>query len=67
MEDYVLAKSMADRLTADWKRLGMDGVYAFPEFFLRDSQRSHGAAPLVGIQRHPLKPQNLRIQPDGFA
>src|SRR5208282_2999610 len=46
LEDYVVAKSMADRLTADWKRLGMEGVYAFPEYFLRDSQ--------VRMARHRL-------------
>jgi hypothetical protein len=46
MEDYVVVKSMADNLTADWKRLGMEGVYAFPEFFLRDSQ--------VRMARHRL-------------
>ena len=46
LEDYVVVKSMADRLTADWKRLGMEGVYAFPEYFLRDSQ--------VRMARHRL-------------
>ncbi len=30
-----------DRLAADWKRFGMEGVYAFPEEMLRDSQRLH--------------------------
>jgi hypothetical protein len=46
LEDYVVAKSMADSLSADWKRLGMEGVYAFPEFFLRASQ--------VAMARHRL-------------
>jgi len=49
LEDYVLAKSMADRLTADWKRLGMEGVYAFPEFFLRDSQARMARHRLLGF------------------
>jgi hypothetical protein len=38
-EDYVLMRSMAERLVADWNRWGMDGVYPFPEDMLRDSQR----------------------------
>lgn len=46
MDDYVVVKSMADGLIADWKRLGMEGVYAFPEYFLRDSQ--------VRMARHRL-------------
>ncbi len=37
--DAVFIKSMADRLQADWGRLGLDGVYPFPEDMLRDSQR----------------------------
>ena len=28
---------------------------------------SHGAAPVAGLQRHSLKSQDLRIQPDGYA
>src|SRR5262249_12548301 len=39
LEDYKLMLAMADGLAADWKRLGMDGVYAFPEDMLRDCQR----------------------------
>ena len=38
-EDYVIVRSMADRLIADWTRFGMDGVYPFPADMLRDSQR----------------------------
>jgi hypothetical protein len=49
MEDYVVVKSMADRLTADWKRLGMEGVYAFPEYFLRDSQLRMARHRLLGF------------------
>ncbi len=40
-EDAVLMRSMAKSFVADWKRLGMDGVYAFPEDMLTDSQRLH--------------------------
>jgi hypothetical protein len=38
LEDFSLLRSMADRLTADWMRFGMDGVYAFPEDLLDHSQ-----------------------------
>jgi hypothetical protein len=49
MEDYVLVKSMADKLTADWNRLGMEGVYAFPTYFLRDSQLRMARHRLLGF------------------
>jgi len=39
LEDYKFMQSMAAGLTADWKRLGMDSVYAFPEDMLRECQR----------------------------
>jgi hypothetical protein len=39
LEDFALARSMAQKLEADWKRFGMDGVYAFPEDLLRASQK----------------------------
>lgn len=48
-EDYIIIKSMADRLAADWKRLGMEGVYAFPEYFLRDSQKRMARHRLLGF------------------
>jgi hypothetical protein len=48
-EDYVIVKSMADRLIADWQRFGMDGVYAFPEYFLRDSQARMARHRLLGF------------------
>ena len=35
-EDYVLMRSMAERLIANWNRWGMDGVYPFPEDMVRD-------------------------------
>ncbi len=49
MEDYALVRSMAERLTADWKRFGMEGVYAFPEYFLRDSQLRMARHRLLGF------------------
>jgi hypothetical protein len=39
LEDFQLMRSMADGLIADWKRMGMEGVYPFPEDMLSDSQR----------------------------
>jgi len=39
-EDYVLMRSMADRLIADWSRFGMDSVYPNPETLLRVSQQA---------------------------
>jgi len=49
IEDYALVRSMAERLTADWKRFGMEGVYAFPEYFLRDSQLRMARHRLLGF------------------
>src|SRR5205823_4900868 len=46
-EDAVLMRSMAENLIADWERYGMDGVYAFPEEMLRESQRLHCRQRLV--------------------
>ena len=57
LQDYVVAKSMGDRLTADWKRFGMDGVYAFPEFFLRDSQVHMARHRLLGFNAIRSNPQ----------
>jgi hypothetical protein len=40
-DDFKFFKQTEEKLTADWKRLGMDGVYAFPEEMLRASQQLH--------------------------
>jgi hypothetical protein len=48
-EDYVLMRSMADKFTADWTRFGMDGVYAFPEYMLRDSEFRMARHRLLGF------------------
>jgi hypothetical protein len=48
-EDYVLMKSMADRLTADWSRWGMEVVYPFPETLLRVSQSQMARHRLLGF------------------
>lgn len=47
--DAVYIRSFVDRLIADWDRFAMDGVYAFPEDMLRDSQRLHARQRLFGF------------------
>lgn len=56
-EDYLLMRSMADRLTADWNRWGMDGVYPFPEDFLRDSEHWEARHRLLGFNLIRSNPQ----------
>ena len=40
-DDFKFFKQTEEKLTADWARLGMDAVYAFPEEMLRASQQLH--------------------------
>ena len=40
-DDYTFFKQTEEKLTADWMRLGFDGVYAYPEDMLRASQALH--------------------------
>ena len=40
-DDFKYFKQTEEKLTADWMRLGFDGVYAFPEDMLRASQALH--------------------------
>jgi len=56
-EDTVLMRSMAERFVADWTRFGMDGVYAFPEDMLRESQRLHARQRLLGFDAIRSNPQ----------
>jgi hypothetical protein len=62
-EDYVLMKSMADHLTADWKRFGMDVVYPYPEDLAADKPGADGTPSTAGIQHDPIQPEILRLQP----
>jgi hypothetical protein len=48
-EDFVLMKSMADHLIADWTRFGMEAVYPFPETLLRVSQSQMARHRLLGF------------------
>ena len=49
LEDAAVLRVQAERLAADWKRLGFDGVYPFPEDMLRDSQRLHARQRTLGF------------------
>ncbi len=40
-DDFKFFKQTEEKLTADWVRFSMDGVYAFPEEMLRASQQMH--------------------------
>jgi Glycosyl hydrolases family 2, TIM barrel domain/Glycosyl hydrolases family 2/Glycosyl hydrolases family 2, sugar binding domain len=48
-EDFVLMRSMADRLTADWSRFAMESAYPYPETLLEMSQRSMAHHRLLGF------------------
>jgi hypothetical protein len=55
-EDYQFIKSMCDRLNADWGKWGLDAVYPFPEWLLRESQ--------AAMARHRLFVfNNIRANP----
>jgi hypothetical protein len=57
LEDFQLMRSMADGLIADWKRFGMEGVYAFPEDMLRDSQHRMARHRQLGFNLVRSNPQ----------
>lgn len=48
-DDFKFFQQTETKLNADWARLGMDAVYAFPEEMLRDSQRLHVRQRLLGF------------------
>ncbi len=48
-EDFVLIRSMADRLAADWSRFAMETAYPAPEMLLEASQRSMAHHRLLGF------------------
>jgi hypothetical protein len=41
LADAAILKAQSEKLEADWRRLGFDDVYPFPEDMLRESQRLH--------------------------
>ncbi|MCX6926614.1 MAG: hypothetical protein NT154_25910 [Verrucomicrobia bacterium] len=48
-DDFKFLKQTEEKLTADWNRFGMEGVYAFPEEMLRASQQLHCRQRLLGF------------------
>lgn len=48
-DDFKFFKQTEEKLASEWKRLGMDGVYAFPEEMLRASQQLHCRQRLLGF------------------
>ncbi len=48
-DDFKFLRQTEEKLAADWKRLGMEGVYAFPEDMLRASQQLHCRQRLLGF------------------
>jgi len=48
-EDTAYYRATAEKFTADWLRLGMDGVYAFPEDMLLATQAMHCRQRLLGF------------------
>ena len=49
LEDAAMIREQSEALSADWKRLGFDAVYPFPEDMLRESQRLHARQRTVGF------------------
>jgi hypothetical protein len=56
-DDFKFLKQTEENLAADWKRLGMEGVYAFPEEMLRASQQLHCRQRLLGFNLIRSNPQ----------
>jgi hypothetical protein len=48
-EDFVLMRSMADRLQADWTRFAMEAAYPYPETLLKKSQEAMAHQRLLGF------------------
>jgi len=57
LEDAAWLREMGNRLAGDWERLSLQGVYPFPEDFLRDSQRLHVRQRLMGFDLIRANPQ----------
>lgn len=57
LEDATLLREQCDALAADWKRLGFDTVYPFPEDFLLESQRLHARQRTIGFNCVRSNPQ----------
>ena len=57
LEDAGWVKRQSEALAADWKRLGFDDVYPFPEDLLRESERLHARQRAMGLDRIRSNPQ----------
>jgi len=70
-DDVGFLRAQAQALVADWKRLGFDDVYPFPEDFLRESQRlaaRHRTLSFDLIRSNPqLCGHNLTALNDGMT
>ena len=56
-EDFIYILSMAERLSADWARFGMETVYPYPEVLLQISQKKMARHRLLGfnlIRSNPM-------------
>ncbi|MFB3787636.1 MAG: sugar-binding domain-containing protein [bacterium] len=57
LEDAALLREQSEALAADWKRLGFEEVYPFPEDLLRESQRLHARQRTLGFNCVRSNPQ----------
>jgi hypothetical protein len=57
LEDAAALRLQAELLVADWRRLGFDDVYPFPEDLLRESQRLHARQRTLGFDLIRATPQ----------
>ena len=57
LEDAKILQEQSEAFCADWKRLGFDGVYPFPEDVLRESQRLHARQRTLGFNTIRANPQ----------
>jgi len=57
LEDAAALRLQSELLMADWRRLGFDDVYPFPEDLLRESQRLHARQRTLGFDLIRANPQ----------
>jgi hypothetical protein len=57
LEDGSWYREQSEAFTADWKRLGFDNVYPFPEDMLRESMRLHARQRTIGFNLIRSNPQ----------
>ena len=57
LEDAAALRLQSELLVADWRRLGFDDVYPFPEDLLRESQRLHARQRTLGFDLIRANPQ----------